>query len=77
MTEQRKNVIIIAASLICATTLKDTILKGGVGEDYLRDHHIFRGIEQARRISEFVDNLWPTAGLAGENENEKASAKSS
>jgi hypothetical protein len=71
MTKQRKNTIIIAASLICAHALKETILKDGVDENYLKEHHIYRGIAQAKRISEFVDKLYPTVGPAGENENEE------
>ena len=65
----RKNVIIIAASLICAHAMKETILQDGVDETYLREHHIYRGIAQAKRISEFVDKLYPTVGPAEEIEN--------
>jgi hypothetical protein len=57
MTEQRKNVILIAAAILCAKAVEPVVNGQDTGEDYLSEHHIYRAIEQARRISEKIDSL--------------------
>jgi hypothetical protein len=60
MTEQRNNVILNAAIFLCAKVVEPVVDGVGTGMDYLREHHIYRAIEQARRISEKIDSLLPT-----------------